>query len=128
MKHTVFISAKVGYKGNMPVNGVKKSEQVLINLSPEVHALVTQIALNEDRPLGYVARELMQRGLNLYGKDGLLRDQQLPEISAAAQRKIQGNIRPSTDSEIKRVPHLGKLTNETANKQKPIKKKAGGTR
>lgn len=94
------------------MNGAKKSEQVLINLSPELHAKVVQIAQTEDRPLGYVARELMHRGLSLYIRDGLLRD-----------RQLNGNVETVPNERVAYVRNLGELTDER--KQKTIRKKAG---
>lgn len=63
MEHTVFGAEIGGYIGNMPQKSQKKSEQILIMVVPETFAEVKMIAKREDRPLGYVARELMHRGL-----------------------------------------------------------------
>lgn len=78
MEHTVFGAEIGGYIGNMPQKSQKKSEQILIMVVPETFAEVKMIAKREDRPLGYVARELMHRGLGLYRRDGLLKDAQAP--------------------------------------------------
>ena len=42
---------------------------------------LTEIAEHEDRPIGYVARELMLRGLNLYESDARLRDSAVPQTA-----------------------------------------------
>ncbi len=68
------MSANVRYKQDMSQTGEKKTEQILINLDLETFKLVNKIAASDDRPRGYVARELMIRGLNLYRQDGLLKD------------------------------------------------------
>lgn len=52
----------------------KKTETVLINLEPETFKMLEKIRIEEDRPRGYVARELMIRGIGLYMKDGYLKD------------------------------------------------------
>jgi hypothetical protein len=42
-------------------------------------------------------------------------------------RRIKGNVEPIPDEQVRFVPHLGELTDETSKaKQKPAKKKAGG--
>lgn len=74
MEHTVLFAKNIRYKGNMARKSQKKSEQVLVMLVPETFNELKSIATAEDRPLGYVARELMIRGLNLYAQDGYLKD------------------------------------------------------
>lgn len=54
----------------------KKPEETLENLAcrvlPEVYAEIDAIAGNLDRPMSYIARKLVMRGLMEYRKDGLL--------------------------------------------------------
>lgn len=69
----ISIAASVGYNRDMPQDSKKKSETVLINLDPEMFALLESIRIREDRARGYVARELMIRGMSLYEIDGKLR-------------------------------------------------------
>lgn len=61
---------------NYPVARIpaKKTETVLINMDPETFTVLSKIADAEDRPRGYVARELMIRGFGLYAADGNLKD------------------------------------------------------
>jgi hypothetical protein len=94
MEHTVLLAESFRYKGNM---GQKKSEQVLIMLVPETFADIKSIAAAEDRPLGYVARELMIRGLGLYRSDGRLRD------DANGDSKVVASIGPATIEEVRRL-------------------------
>lgn len=100
MQNIILIDAIVGNNANMPQNGEKKSEQVLINVPPATLKRLSQIRIAEDRPLGYVARELMMRGLALYERDGKLRD----EISTSVQSKakIAAYIGPGEKEEVRR--------------------------
>lgn len=79
-------AANACYNINMPVNTEKKSETVLINLTPSAFKELAKIAQTEDRPVGYVARELMARGLAQYQHDGRLRD-----LSLATANGVKGN-------------------------------------
>lgn len=54
------------YNRNMSINIEKKSEQILINVTPSTFKLMAKIAEIEKRPIGYVARELMSRGTDMY--------------------------------------------------------------
>jgi hypothetical protein len=126
---------KLWYNQAVPYKAEKKSVQIAVKLPESVFQLIEQVCSKEDRPVGYVARELMLRGLTLYRNDGLLRDQPLPEISPRAQKEIQrlhkvnGNIEPVPDERVAYVRNLGELTDETAKpKQKTVKKRAGGRR
>lgn len=56
----------------------KKSEQIAVKLAPKTLKIIEAICESEDRPVGYVARELMLRGLSLYQVDGCLRDVNSP--------------------------------------------------
>lgn len=69
---------KVWYNSGVPKTFEKKSAQLGIKVSASTLATIEQIAVNEDRPVGYVARELMIRGLGLYRQDGRLRDDAQP--------------------------------------------------
>jgi hypothetical protein len=66
------------YKGHMPITrdeaAPKKSEFVGLKVAGPDKATLAEICVKEDRPLGYVARELMLRGLAAYGRDGLLKE------------------------------------------------------
>jgi hypothetical protein len=73
MQDILAITIYPGYKVDMPRIAEKKSEQVLINLTASDFRRLTEIADSEDRPVGYIARELMLRGLSLYELDGKLR-------------------------------------------------------
>lgn len=79
MENMVFITNGVCYNRDMPVQAEKKSEQVLVNLTPSAHAELAEIAEIEDRKMGYVARELMIRGLALYRQDGQPRNGSVPK-------------------------------------------------
>ena len=76
----LFIRTAFCYNRDMPQQVEKKSEQVLVNVGPSTYEMLVKIGEVEDRKLGYVARELMIRGLNLYRKDGKLRDEQTQTI------------------------------------------------
>lgn len=72
----------------MPQITEKKSEQVLVNVAPATFETLSVIAETEDRPLGYVARELMIRGLALYRQDGRLRDVESPPINPNRRKAV----------------------------------------
>lgn len=52
----------------------KRTLTVPVKLNEAEKAEIERISKLEDRPLGYVVRELMWRGWKLYEKDGYLRD------------------------------------------------------
>lgn len=98
---------------NRAVAGItmKKTEQLAMKLLPETFEKLSLIAEVEDRPVGYVARELMLRGMVLYAVDGNLRDTYSPHhleeimhkaVKAAIPKgevaaKISGNVSPTKD-------------------------------
>lgn len=108
----------------------KKSEQVLVMLVPEMFEHLKKIAAGEDRPLGYVARELMIRGLGLYQVDGRLKDGPvegnaskivasiMPGTIEEARKLYEKNVEQLTESKTKarKVPHLGEITDGNAKK------------
>lgn len=59
-------------KNNEAAN--KKTVTIPVKISFETETELREICNTEDRPRGYVARELMLRGLNLYKQDGKLKD------------------------------------------------------
>jgi len=67
------MEARISYNQNMPEVFAKKDKAILINVDSATAEIVGGIAKHEDRPLGYVARELMLNGLALYQADGRLR-------------------------------------------------------
>lgn len=60
--------------------GLKKSEPLTIKISEADKKLLAEICKREDRPLGYVARELMLRGLAAYNEDFELKPKTAPQI------------------------------------------------
>ena len=58
----------------MPVRFEKKDQPLALRVPVSLLKLINEISDKEDRPVGYVARELMIRGLALYQNDGKLRD------------------------------------------------------
>lgn len=64
----------VWYNQSVAGSTTKKTEQLAMKLFPETFEKLSMIAEVEDRPVGYVARELMLRGMALYAVDGSLRD------------------------------------------------------
>lgn len=54
--------------------GEKKAEMIGLKIEPSDKATLIEICQAEDRPLGYVARELLLRGLAAYRKDTLLKE------------------------------------------------------
>jgi hypothetical protein len=98
MPNMIFLSSDSGYKGNMPQKVEKKSESVLLNLAPSTFADLTAIAAEHDRPVGYVARELMLRGLGLYRTDGRLKENAVHDAIGKALAKAI----PDTDAPVTR--------------------------
>lgn len=64
----------IWYNVAMPKGFEKKGEPLTLKVQPSLLSALKAISETEDRPLGYVARELMVRGLALYRLDGKLRD------------------------------------------------------
>jgi hypothetical protein len=62
------------YNLAVPAKVEKKDEPLAMKVTESTLRTIAKIAEVEDRPIGYVARELMIRGLALYKKDGRLRD------------------------------------------------------
>ena len=91
------IENSVCYNRNMPINIEKKSEQILINVTPSTYKLMAKIAEVEARPIGYVARELMRRGTDLYIEDGKLRD---VDSSDAVRSAIREAVRREIPADI----------------------------
>ena len=52
----------------------KKDHPLALRVSASIHQYLVEISREHDRPLGYVARELIVRGMNLYQKDGILKE------------------------------------------------------
>ncbi len=59
-------------------NFEKKEITIGMKVQETIRRQIEEIAADEDRPVGYVARELMIRGIALYRLDGKLRDESLP--------------------------------------------------
>jgi hypothetical protein len=100
MEHSVVSGGGVGYKQDMPSPGKKKTEQILLNLSPDTFKEIDRIATENDRPRGYIARVLMLRGLKLYRQDGWL-SQYSPATVAALEEGIRQAI-PESPAESER--------------------------
>lgn len=64
---------KLWYNVPMQKGFEKKSENLGLKVTASLLELLGEISEKEDRPLGYVARELMIRGISLYEIDGKLR-------------------------------------------------------
>jgi len=94
----------------MSINIEKKSEQILINVTPSTYKLLAKIAESEDRPIGYVARELMARGLSQYQIDGRLRDPPQPErhLAPVVATIAPANERSDAQRMIDDVPLLSR--------------------
>jgi len=65
----------VWYNSVVAVNPEKKTVQIGVKIPGSLNETLEDICAREDRPLGYVARELMVRGLGLYRLDGKLREE-----------------------------------------------------
>jgi hypothetical protein len=66
---------KMVYNLVVPEKFEKKELPITMKVSESLRQTLESIGAKEDRPLGYVARELMVRGLSLYRMDGQLRTQ-----------------------------------------------------
>jgi hypothetical protein len=62
------------YNKVVPAQPEKKDQPLALRVPESLLNMLAEIAVIQDRPLGYVARELMVRGLALYRADGKLRD------------------------------------------------------
>lgn len=61
------------YNQDVPQGTEKKTIQIAVKLPESLFHQIEDVCAKEDRPVGYVARELMLRGLSLYEQDGRLR-------------------------------------------------------
>jgi len=88
----------------------KKSEQVAVKLAPATLEMIEQICQIEDRPVGYVVRELMVRGLSQYQIDGRLRDLPQPErhLAPVVATIAPANERSDAQRMIDDVPLLSR--------------------
>lgn len=85
----------------------KKDQPLALRVPGSLLEEITNISETEDRPLGYVARELMIRGLELYRRDGLLRSKLIDRVERVP---------------VSRLPLIGEIADET--KTAPRKRKA----
>lgn len=91
------MQSQVWYNSVVSLKSEKKSVQIAVKISETLNAEIEAICSVEDRPVGYVARELMLRGLALYKLDGRLRDEAKPGVRAA-ELKIAARIDPSEET------------------------------
>lgn len=74
----------------------KKAEMIGLKIEASDKEALIKICQSEDRPLGYVARELMLRGLADYRRDGQLKDSEvrgkLPLVSARTEEKPKSKV------------------------------------
>ena len=75
----------------------KKTQTLAMKVQSSLFERLTGIAETEDRPIGYVARELMLRGLGLYEVDGRLRDVR-PTMAGGEKATIVARIDPASSS------------------------------
>jgi len=113
------MQTELWYNGFVTKQFVKKSEQIAMKLIPDLLAELEQISRDEDRPLGYVARELMIRGLALYRVDGRLRDEpQAAKHLAPVVATIGPATHAMTKAEIQRTINADEIA-EAASRLKP---------
>jgi carbamoylphosphate synthase small subunit len=127
MENIVFMDASIGYNEHMPDASAKKTKQILINVEPSVGEVILRIAESEDRPVGYVARELMIRGLALYRRDGKLRDEGLPSgvfVATLNEPKSKLVAHPSSKEVVRERLMNDAEAAEIASRIKPRKRKA----
>jgi hypothetical protein len=87
-----------GYNFRMSSKEEKKSKQILVNVGESVDRLIDTIAKKEDRPAGYVVRELMLRGLTLYMADGILKDSEIAVTSKGVASGGEVHVIPHPSS------------------------------
>ena len=84
------------YNIGVAENYEKKEITIGMKVSASLRRKIEEIAGDEDRPVGYVARELMVRGLALFLSDGKLRDDKLSgNLSlkpAKSERIVNGKL------------------------------------
>lgn len=79
------------YKPGMPKPASlkpKKIEPLPMKVSGEIKDALAIIAERYDRPLGYVARELMLRGLAAFRRDGQLKDSARQDVDLSAAEEV----------------------------------------
>jgi hypothetical protein len=88
--------------------GEKKTEPLTIKIEAGDKATLERIGETADRPLGYVARELMLRGLAAYKRDGLLKEPAQSTVDPetrqreALKRLIYAEAKTTPDPVVKR--------------------------
>ena len=104
------------YNRVVPNSGEKKDQPLALRVPVSLLDTLGDIARAEDRPLGYVARELMIRGLGLYSADGHLRDQ----IPLDADGKVAATIAPGSIEEARKLyeQNVEALTQSTSKARK----------
>jgi hypothetical protein len=85
------MQGNVWYNVDVPKSLEKKNENFSLKMPVSLLKLLGEIAEAEDRPLGYVGRELMIRGLALYQSDGRLRDEPNTHIAPVVARISPGD-------------------------------------
>jgi hypothetical protein len=93
----------VWYNPNVPPTTEKKSVQIAVKLPESLYATIEAICAAQDRPVGYVARELMVRGLSLYERDGKLRDEVKPLAPVVARISPKGEIQRKFEEEVETI-------------------------
>lgn len=102
----------VWYNQKVPSTTEKKSVQIAVKLPESLYATIETICAAEDRPTGYVARELMIRGLGLYQRDGRLRDEagMAPVVASISGQQSKAEIKRSLEKieigKTQRIPQL----------------------
>jgi hypothetical protein len=93
----------VWYNVGVPKHTEKKNENFSLKMPISIMARLKEIAEFEDRPLGYIGRELMVRGLALYEMDGKIRGEAATETMRRLAPVVARIDRPEmTKQEIRR--------------------------
>lgn len=79
----------IWYNKGVGSESEKKDQPLALRVPSSLLNKLNEISRLDDRPLGYVARELMVRGLSLYQHDGKLRD-----IDLKGERMVNGKSPP----------------------------------
>lgn len=95
------------YNHVVPSHTEKKDQPLALRVPVSLLETLGEIARAEDRPLGYVARELMGRGLALYRVDRKLRD------DANVESKVVASIAPASIEEVRRLYEQNQAAGET---------------
>lgn len=104
--------SNVWYNKDVGDNFEKKEEPLALRIPISLKNRLIAIGFEHDRPVGYVARELMIRGLAMYEQDGKIRDSVLASEQSVNDKPVM------VETKVRRVPLAGTVNESPTNVKK----------